>query len=76
SALTTRLHRYIVSRLPPDTDLANSQLPDNAALEALPDALAAAARAQGAPGGVLVMVVQPGERNAYDQQVRGRGGLG
>ncbi|KAJ9512241.1 hypothetical protein QJQ45_012796 [Haematococcus lacustris] len=76
SALTTRLHRYIVSRLPPDTDLAHSQLPDNAALEALPDALAAAARAQGAPGGVLVMVVQPGERNAYDQQVRGRGGLG
>lgn len=46
-----------------------ARLPDNPALEALPAALAAAVGAQGAPGGCVVMVVQPGERNAYDQQV-------
>lgn len=70
SALTTRLHRYAASRLPPDSPLAldPARLPDNPTLDTLPDAIAAAARAHGAPGGVVVMVVQPGERNAYDQQ--------
>lgn len=46
-----------------------ASLPDQPAIEMIPDALAAAAKAHGAPGGVVVMVVQPGERNAYDQQV-------
>ncbi len=47
-----------------------SRLPPNQAIEAIPDAIAAAAKAHGAPQGVVVMVVQPGERNAYDQQAR------
>jgi hypothetical protein len=46
-----------------------SRLPPNPAIEAIPDAIAAAAKAHGAPGGCVVMVVQPGERNQYDQQV-------
>lgn len=51
-----------------------SRLPPNPTLEHIPDAIAAAATASGhvAAGGVVVMVVQPGERNAYDQQVRVR----
>eukprot|EP00197_Chlamydomonas_leiostraca_P013601 CAMPEP_0202858398 /NCGR_PEP_ID=MMETSP1391-20130828/955_1 /ASSEMBLY_ACC=CAM_ASM_000867 /TAXON_ID=1034604 /ORGANISM="Chlamydomonas leiostraca, Strain SAG 11-49" /LENGTH=492 /DNA_ID=CAMNT_0049537319 /DNA_START=188 /DNA_END=1666 /DNA_ORIENTATION=- len=67
SALMTRLHNYVASRLPPGT-LDASTLPPNVAIEALPAGIAAAAKAHGAPGGIVVMVVQPGERNAYDQQ--------
>jgi glutathione synthase len=55
-----------------------SKLPSNGALEGIPDAIhtaaSAVATAEGSQstsesGGVVVMVVQPGERNAYDQQV-------
>ncbi len=50
-----------------------SRLPPNPTLEHIPDAIAAAAAASGhvSDGGVVVMVVQPGERNAYDQQAGG-----
>ncbi|GLI68541.1 hypothetical protein VaNZ11_012982 [Volvox africanus] len=67
SALMTRLHLYMASRLP---SLEPSRLPANPTLEHIPDAIAAAANAVGfrEEGGVVVMVVQPGERNAYDQQ--------
>jgi hypothetical protein len=60
-----------------------SRLPPNPAIEDIPAAIAAAAAAARPPAGaeastssasqpkgVVVMVVQPGERNAYDQQVR------
>lgn len=70
STLVGRLHRYIICRM--DDDLVPSsilhQLPNNDAMNEIADALAAAARAHGARHGVVVMVVQPGERNAYDQQ--------
>ena len=46
---------------------AAGELPVNVTLEKLPGALAAAVEAYGR--GVVLMVVQPGERNAYDQQV-------
>jgi hypothetical protein len=46
-----------------------SALPPNPAVTDTPAAMAAAAKAHGAPGGCMVMIVQPGERNAYDQQV-------
>jgi len=36
------------------------------------DAMAAAHQARGDPDAVMAMVVQPGERNAYDQQARDR----
>lgn len=46
------------------------QLPENSALDAISEALAAAVRAPAAGGddGAMLMVVQPGERNAFDQQ--------
>jgi len=69
SSRMTSLHRYVVGRLAGSSvQVDPARLPDNSALEALPDALAAAVKAHGAPGGCVVMVVQPGERNAYDQQ--------
>jgi hypothetical protein len=46
-----------------------SKLPDNEAMSNIAEALAVGARAEGSAGGVVLMVVQPGERNAYDQQV-------
>lgn len=51
------------------------RLPANNAMDDIVDAMAAAVADYGAAGGVMVMVVQPGERNAYDQQV-GTEGLG
>ncbi|EFJ43050.1 hypothetical protein VOLCADRAFT_76898 [Volvox carteri f. nagariensis] len=67
SALMTRLHTYMASRI---TSLDPARLPANPTLEHIPDAIATAATAVGLreQGGVVVMVVQPGERNAYDQQ--------
>lgn len=85
-------HRLLMPPRPQDA----SCLPDNSAMEGIPDAIAAAAAAVeaaeascssssngggssgssagssrgGSSRGVVVMVVQPGERNAYDQQVR------
>ena len=59
------------STIPPPSPLIQdiARIPANPAIEGIPDAIAAAARAHGVDGGVVVMVVQPGERNAYDQQV-------
>ena len=44
-------------------------LPENLAILKIPAAISSAAAATEIKGGVVVMVVQPGERNAYDQQV-------
>jgi glutathione synthase len=48
--------------------LDTSRLPSNEAMAGISRALAAATAAAGGPNAVMVMVVQPGERNAYDQQ--------
>jgi glutathione synthase len=48
--------------------LDHQRLPSNEAMAGISRALAAATRAAGGPDAVMVMVVQPGERNAYDQQ--------
>lgn len=48
--------------------LDQQRLPSNEAMAGISRALAAATAAAGGPGAVMVMVVQPGERNAYDQQ--------
>uniref|UniRef100_A0A061S7Y8 Glutathione synthetase n=1 Tax=Tetraselmis sp. GSL018 TaxID=582737 RepID=A0A061S7Y8_9CHLO len=64
SNLVGNMHQYITSRL--EGGWTAGELPANEALEAIPAALAAAVSAYG--GGVVLMVVQPGERNAYDQQ--------
>ncbi len=44
-------------------------LPANDATKEISDALAAAVKAAGVPQGVILMLVQPGEKNSYDQQV-------
>ncbi|GAB4819324.1 hypothetical protein N2152v2_006370 [Parachlorella kessleri] len=67
STLVGRLHRYLLQR----SGAAAGQLerlPPNNAMDNLVDAMAAAAQEYGVEGAVMVMVVQPGERNAYDQQ--------
>lgn len=67
STLVARMHRYLLGRLGASSaELA--ALPEHNAMDAIVDAMSAAAAYYGTPGGVMVMVVQPGERNAYDQQ--------
>ena len=46
-----------------------AKLPDNDVQAQLSDALGLAVRESGIEGAVVLMVVQPGETNAYDQQV-------
>ena len=46
-----------------------AQLPDNDVQSRLSDAIGLAVREAGHDGAVVLMVVQPGETNAYDQQV-------
>mgnify|MGYP001054523843 CR=1 FL=1 len=70
STLVGRLHRYLLQR----SGTAAGQLerlPPNNAMDNIVDAMAAAAEEYGVEGAAMVMVVQPGERNAYDQQVGG-----
>ena len=44
-----------------------ARLPPNAAKEAIAAALAAGAKASGVENGIALFIVQPGERNAFDQ---------
>lgn len=46
-----------------------AKLPANDATNELAHAIAAAVKAQGAEDAAVLMLVQPGERNSYDQQV-------
>jgi glutathione synthetase len=65
SSVTSDLHRYLCDKasLPFDP----TRLPENNAIHGIPAALAAAVKAHGKKG-LVMMIVQPGERNAYDQQ--------
>ena len=47
-----------------------SQLPDNDVTAEYVDAMAAAVQEYGTPNAIVLFVVQPGEKNSYDQQVR------
>lgn len=47
-----------------------AQLPENLATERIAEALAMGAREAGGQGAAVLMIVQPGERNSYDQQAR------
>ncbi|KAL4538452.1 hypothetical protein Ndes2526B_g03244 [Nannochloris sp. 'desiccata'] len=67
STLVSRLHHYLMERSgASSSELEN--LPPNDAMTEIASALGAAVEAHGAPNGVVVMIVQPGERNAFDQQ--------
>lgn len=71
STLVSQLHAFLMERAGrPPAELA--RLPPHDARAEIADAIAAAVRAHGAGGGAVLMVVQPGERNAYDQYVRRR----
>jgi glutathione synthase len=82
SSITSQLHHYTLQRLAAAAGSSSSdaaaalqllsacRLPANDAMQGICRALAAAVVAAGGEGAVMVMVVQPGERNAYDQQVR------
>ena len=67
SALTGQLHRQLLPRMGLDARYPASSLPANGAREGLAGGLAQAWRAAGSAGSVL-FVVQPGERNVFDQQ--------
>ena len=67
STLVGRMHRHLLDRAGAGpSELA--RLPPNNAMDEIAGALGAAAAAHGAAGGAVLMVVQPGERNAFDQQ--------
>ena len=61
------MHRYLLGRLGA-TEAELGSLPPNNAMDEIVNAMGLAAAEYGAPGAAMVMVVQPGERNAYDQQ--------
>lgn len=69
STLTSQLHNHVLTKLGPGSGLHPERLPSNEAMKGIAAAMAAAVATAGAPDAVMVMVVQPGERNAYDQQV-------
>jgi len=72
STLVSRLHRDLLSHHPGAAGVALEQLPAQDAMAGIADAIAAAHDAyvttHDAAAAATVMVVQPGERNAYDQQ--------
>eukprot|EP00127_Corallochytrium_limacisporum_P000834 Clim_evm10s26 gene=Clim_evmTU10s26 len=71
-----KLHQFLLEdRLPllleESSDLAESMrgaLPENTAVEGLASGLAAAHRAYGKANAVVMMIIQPGERNSFDQR--------
>lgn len=63
------MHRHILDRsAQPWVDL--GRLPQNHATEEIADAIGTAVQEYGDPDAVVLFVVQPNERNSYDQQVR------
>ena len=72
-ALVSRAHRHLVERFATaaavvDGGYSLQRMPESSSLEAPADALAAAWSAYADPGAVVLFIVQPGERNAYDQR--------
>jgi glutathione synthetase len=84
STLVSRMHHHILERYLSITGRTDSldgdvtdrarldsileSLPSNNAMDGLADALGQAVKSHGSPNSVLLMVVQPNERNAYDQK--------
>ena len=71
STLVSGLHKHVLERAGrPDADL--NRLPPNNAAAQLADAIIAAAAEFGDTEAAVLFVVQPNERNSYDQQVSAR----
>jgi len=68
SSLVSKLHRYILGRAGVSEEDIDAQLPKNVSMEAIVDGLAAAVNEHGHKNKVMMMVVQPGEQNSFDQQ--------
>ena len=68
STQVCKLHRYIVERAG-QPKLVLSNLPINDVTSHLADAIGTAAGEFGDPEAAVLFVVQPNERNSYDQQV-------
>ncbi|KAI7877917.1 glutathione synthase [Lichtheimia hyalospora FSU 10163] len=70
STWTSRLHRYLVEATEKYAQGAISidQLPENRSVECLASGIASAWKLYGNPQAHVLMVCQPGERNAFDQR--------
>ena len=68
STQVCKMHRYIVERAgQPNLDVSN--LPENDVTSQIADAIGAAVHAYDCEGAAALFVVQPDEKNSYDQQV-------
>ncbi|KAJ3032877.1 hypothetical protein HDV00_007011 [Rhizophlyctis rosea] len=75
SNLASDLHRYLLNRTNffndpslPSPDIVPSALPQNTSMTSIAKGIATAWELYGVKSAVAVMVVQPGERNAFDQR--------
>ncbi|KAJ1961738.1 Glutathione synthetase [Dipsacomyces acuminosporus] len=73
STIVGNLHRFLLSRtgykgLLEDGEIAEDQLPPNESLTSIGDGIAAGFELYGNKNAIVVMVVQPNERNIYDQR--------
>ncbi|KAJ2081539.1 Glutathione synthetase [Coemansia sp. RSA 988] len=73
SAIVGDFHRFMLKRtgykgLLKEGQIDMEQLPQNESLTSIGDGIAAGFELYGTPSAVVAMVVQPGERNIYDQR--------
>ena len=68
SSLVSKLHRYILDRCGVSGDELDARLPENVSMDRIVEGLAAAVDEHGHSDKVMMMVVQPGEQNSFDQQ--------
>ncbi|CAL5223694.1 g6247 [Coccomyxa viridis] len=67
STQVCKMHRYIVERAgQPNLDVSN--LPANDVTSQIADAIGSAVHAYGCDGAAVLFIVQPDEKNSYDQQ--------
>lgn len=62
-----QLHRYLLEFIGSRSDLHSNKVPENKAADGFAKAIAIAFKEIGEASAVVLMVVQPGERNMYDQ---------
>ncbi|KAI7904154.1 glutathione synthase [Cokeromyces recurvatus] len=70
SKRTGELHRFLLSSIDgyAEGHIKMDQLPENNSIEAIANGLALAWKHYGNPNARIAMIVQPGERNAFDQR--------
>ncbi|KAF9573649.1 hypothetical protein EC968_008286 [Mortierella alpina] len=69
SSLTSDLHRYLLATTGYFTDnMDMSALPPSDSIESIASGLASAHKQYGSKNAKVMMVIQPGERNAFDQR--------